>query len=171
MAEPSALNKKGVVKFICLYLVVIGVMEVFLGLHYFQRYVDLNGIYSSFTAWISAELLSFVGLNVSSSGALVHLPGRTLRIAFGCNGLEAVVIYGAAVLAYPSSWLYRLKGLIYGLVCLQVINVLRIVGLGIAAVEIPQWFEYIHYYVAQGLMIAIALGIFVLWLKGTTRAP
>ena len=166
MSERFDLNKKAVIRFILIYLVIIGIMELFLGLHFFQKYIDLNGIYSGTTAWLSAKLLSAAGIKVSSSGPLVHLPGRSLRIAFGCNGLEAVVIYGAAILAYPSSWPYKFKGLVYGLVFLQVINLLRIVGLGIAAVKIPRWFEYMHYYIAQGLMIAVALGIFMLWLRG-----
>lgn len=170
MSEKFALNKKTIIRFILVYLVLIGIMELFLGLHFFQRYLDLNGIYSGSTAWIAARLLSAAGIHASSAGPLLHLSGRSLRIAFGCNGLEAVVIYGAALLAYPAPWLYRLKGLLYGLVSLLVLNLLRIAGLGFAAVKIPGWFEYIHYYIAQGMMIAVALGMFILWLRGTGNA-
>ncbi len=170
MKENFNLDKKTVIRFVVVYLALIGIMELFLGLHYFQKLLDLNGIYSGATAWISARLLSAAGIEVTSAGPLVHLPGRSLYIAFGCNGLEAVVIYGAAILAYPATFLYKLKGLIGGLVVLQVVNIIRIVVLGIAAVKFGKWFDYIHYYIAQGLMIAIALGLFILWLRGTTRA-
>ncbi len=168
MTEKFDLDKRAVFKFVAIYLALMALMELFLGLHYFQRLLDLNGIYSSATAWVSARLLSLAGIHADNTGPLVHLPGRSLRIAFGCNGLEAVVIFGAAIVAYPAPLLYKIKGLFAGLIILQAVNIIRIFMLGLAAVKFPQFFDYIHYYVAQGLMIAIALGIFILWLRGTT---
>ncbi len=170
MTKNAALDKKTIIRFILVYLALIGAMEIFLGLHFFQRIIDLNGIYSSTTAWFSAKLLTAVGIDVWHKGPLLHLPGRTLRIAFGCNGLEAVVIYGSAVLAFPASWKYKIKGLVYGLVSMQLLNLIRIAALGYTAVHFPKWFDYVHYYVAQGLMIAVALGIFVFWLRGIESA-
>ncbi len=167
MVDDSNLSKGVIVRFVVVYLALIAIMEIFLGLRFFQNYLDLNGIYSDTTAFLSAKLLSFLGIKATSTAAILDLPGRSLRISFGCNGLEAVVIYGCAVIAYPSNWLYRLKGLLYGFVVLLLLNLLRIVGLGFTVVKMPQWFDYVHYYIAQGLMIVIALGLFMVWLKGT----
>ena len=85
-------------------------------------------------------------------------------MAFGCNGLEAVMIYAVAVLTFPASWRNRIIGIIAGFVVIQVLNLIRIVALAYAGVYHKELFDLIHVYVAQGVMIAVALGTFVIYL-------
>ncbi|RUM87662.1 MAG: hypothetical protein DSZ23_05505 [Thermodesulfatator sp.] len=166
MHQNSDIKKRDIYRFIIIYLALIISMELLLGLHFFQKYLDVNGYYTGAIAWISAKLLSLAGIASKSSGPVVSLPRGSLLIAFGCNGLEAIVIYVSGIIAYPSSWIYKFKGLIFGILVIEILNMFRIVGLGFAMVRIPGLFNYLHYYVAQGLMIAISLGIFLIWIRG-----
>jgi len=49
------------------------------------------------------------------------------------------------------------------------LNVLRIAGLGLTAVYSQKYFYAIHYYVAQGFMIALALVVFLGWLNYASK--
>ena len=84
---------------------------------------------------------------------------------FGCNGLEAVMIYCVAVLTFPATWKKRFYGIILGFLVIQVLNLIRIVALAYAGVYHRELFDIVHLYVAQGVMIAVALGTFVLYLN------
>jgi exosortase/archaeosortase family protein len=93
------------------------------------------------------------------------LPSIALDVKFGCNGLEAVMIYGVAVIAFPAQWKYKLMGIGGGFVLLQIINILRITALAYSAIHFKTLFEYIHIYIAQGMMIAVSLGVFFIYLN------
>lgn len=78
------------------------------------------------------------------------------------------MIYAIAIIAFPAPWKKRLLGIAAGLLIIQVINIFRIVGLAYAAVNHRELFKILHIYVAQGIMIAIALGIFLVYLYYAT---
>jgi exosortase H (IPTLxxWG-CTERM-specific) len=113
----------------------------------------------------TARLLGIMGIPCTHAGSIIQLPSIALDIKFGCNGLEAVMIYSVAVLAFPASWTKKLIGMTAGFVVIQAVNIVRIAGLGYSGIHFPGMFEYIHIYVAQGMMIAVALGVFFIYLN------
>jgi exosortase/archaeosortase len=52
-----------------------------------------------------------------------------LRIEAGCNGIEAVIILAAAMLAFPAVLLQRLAGLLIGTATIVLLNIVRIMSL------------------------------------------
>ncbi len=87
-----------------------------------------------------------------------------MDIRFGCNGIEAMLIYAAAVTAFPASWKRKLAGIFVGIVLIHIANVGRIVALAFIGVYYPKLFQYFHVYILQGMMIAFALVIFFVYL-------
>ena len=75
------------------------------------------------------------------------------------------MIYSIAVIAFPSPWRRRLIGIVLGFLVIQAVNIVRIAGLAYAGVHFKQLFDYVHIYVAQGIMIAVSLGIFFVYLS------
>jgi exosortase/archaeosortase family protein len=69
-----------------------------------------------------------------------------------------------AILAFPAQKFWKAAGIGLGFVVLQILNVLRIAGLGLSGIYLREYFHYIHVYVAQGFMIAVALVLFLIWL-------
>ena len=59
--------------------------------------------------------------------------------------------------------------MVAGFFVLQILNVLRIAGLGLSGIYLKDYFHYIHIYVAQGMMIAVALVLFLVWLNYATQ--
>ncbi len=157
-------NRAGIIRFIGTYILLMGIALVLIGYEPIKQVIDINGAYSSFIARITAFFINMAGLDASASGPLLHTPDTTLAIRFGCNGLEAVLIYTVAILSFPASWRNRLAGIAAGILGLQFFNVIRISALALIHHYKPDFFHVFHLYIAQGMMIAIALALFMGWI-------
>jgi exosortase H (IPTLxxWG-CTERM-specific) len=164
-SEDSA--KVSIRRFMITYLILMASFFFIIGFTPLQKIIDVNGLYTRGVVLITAKILSALHISASCTGSIINLPSISLDVRFGCNGLEAVMIYSVAVLAFPAPWLKKVYGIIAGFLIIQAINILRIVGLAYAGVHFQSIFHYIHIYVAQGIMIAIALGTFFLYLAFT----
>jgi exosortase H (IPTLxxWG-CTERM-specific) len=86
-----------------------------------------------------------------------------------CNGVDIVLLFWAAVLAFPIGWKAKLLGLALGFFGLQALNLVRIISL----FYLGQWdrevFTWSHHNVWQGLMMFGAIVLFYGWLKRTSR--
>ena len=91
--------------------------------------------------------------------------GFGVTILAGCNGVEAMIVLVAGMLAYPAPWKHRLIGLAVGIVAIQALNLVRIVSL----FYLGQWnhdvFEWAHLYAWQALIMLDALIVWLLWLR------
>jgi exosortase H (IPTLxxWG-CTERM-specific) len=91
--------------------------------------------------------------------------GLGVTILAGCNGIEAMIVLAAAMLAYPAPLRHRLAGVAVGIVAIQALNLVRIVSL----FYIVQWnrdvFEWAHLYAWQVLIMLDALIVWLLWLR------
>src|SRR3954462_3258922 len=66
-------------------------------------------------ARLSGAVLNVLGQNVTMGGPVIRSPKFAVNIRNGCNGVEAMLIFLAAVLAFPASWKSRLAGLGLGI--------------------------------------------------------
>jgi exosortase/archaeosortase family protein len=159
--------KLSIRRFLITYLLLMAAFFFVIGFTPLQKIIDVNGLYTRGVVLITSEILSTLHVPTTCDGSIIHLPSIALDVRFGCNGLEAVMIYSVAVLAFPAPWRKKIYGIIAGFLIIQIINIIRIVGLAYAGVYFQNIFHYIHIYVAQGIMIAIALGTFFLYLAFT----
>jgi exosortase H (IPTLxxWG-CTERM-specific) len=156
-------------RFILTYFVLMGAFLFLMRFQPILHHVDINNIYSKSLVVITNNILNILNVKSSYHGTILNLPGISLDVKFGCNGLEAVMIYVVAILSFPAQWKKKLLGIAIGFIAIQVINIARITALAYAAVHFQEQFETIHTYVAQGIMIAIVLGIFFIYLHYATR--
>ena len=166
----ALLRKKGVLRFVVTYVILMGAFFLVTTLQPVKNIIDLNGLYTKSIVFISGKIINILGIPARFSGTLIMLPSISLDVQFGCNGLEAVMIYSVAVLAYPAEWKKKLLGILAGFFILQIVNLLRIVFLVYSSMHFRRLFEFIHIYIAQGIMIALSLGIFFLYLNYTRDA-
>lgn len=108
---------------------------------------------------------------VAAAGAVITSTktGFSVVILAGCNGVEAMIVLVAAIVAYPAPWRHRLVGLVAGVAAIQVLNLVRIVSL----FYLGQWnrglFEWAHLYAWQALIMLDALVVFLVWLRTLPR--
>jgi exosortase H (IPTLxxWG-CTERM-specific) len=151
-------------RFAFTYLSLMGAFFVLIGFKPIQNVIDLNGVYTAWVVLATSKLLGMLNIPSTYQGSIINLPSISLDIKFGCNGLEAVMIYSVAVAAFPSTWKNKLIGVIGGFAVIQVVNMLRIASLAYSGIHFRSLFEIIHIYIAQGMMIAVSLGVFFLYL-------
>jgi len=126
-------------------------------------------------ARVSAATITSFDASVVASGRqlLDSLTGRGVSIEAGCNGLEAMILLAAAMLAFPAPWGRRLGGIAFGGVAIQALNIVRIVSLFYLSRWSAEWFEWAHLYLWQPLIMVDVLVVWLVWLRwarGGTRA-
>lgn len=130
-----------------------------------KRILDINGVYTHMILYLTHLALKPFGIVEGIQGSVICLKGLAMDVRFGCNGLEAFLIYTVAVLSFKANIKKKFVGVTAGFIVLQLLNILRIVGLGLCGVYAKEYFHYVHIYVAQGMMIAVAFVLFLVWLN------
>jgi exosortase H (IPTLxxWG-CTERM-specific) len=93
-----------------------------------------------------------------------------ISIERGCNGVEAVIILVAAMLAFPAPWKHKLVGIGIGFVAIQALNLVRIISLFYLGQWNRFWFDWFHLYLWQALIVLDALVVFLIWLRYLPRS-
>lgn len=97
--------------------------------------------------------------------------GFAVSIEAGCNGIEALIVLVAAILAFPAPVLHKLAGIAAGAILVQGLNILRVVSL----FYLGQWnqavFEWAHLYLWQALIMLDVLVVWLVWIRLLPREP
>ena len=136
-----------------------------------QTYVIVP--FTSAIAHVSVDLMRIFDKSVIASGdAIVNaFDGGGIQIVAGCNGVEAILILVAAVLAFPAPWKHKLIGIGLGFIAIQALNLVRIISLYYLQRWNHAWFEWFHLYLWQALIVLDALVAFLVWLRYLPREP
>jgi exosortase/archaeosortase family protein len=157
-------------RFVLIYIVLIIAFFFVTWLKPILKIIDVNNVYTKSVVVLSSKILGLAGVKCTYQGSIIALPALSLDLKFGCNGLEAVMIYAIAVAAYPAHWKKKLMGIAAGFFILQTANILRILLLVYSGIHLKGLFQFIHIYIAQGIMIALSLGIFFVYLDRLNHA-
>lgn len=137
--------------------------------------VDIAWMLAQLSAWLSWALLRVIGMIV---GFPVEIDGTNLGsgefvvdVSPACSGAVPSIIYLSAVLAFPTSWRAKLIGSAMGLGVIHGVNLLRVVGLFIVGLFFHEYFHETHVYIAQALVVAIAIATWLFWAGRYTDAP
>lgn len=168
-AQAALKKSPSVWRFFITYIMFIALFLLLIGLDPIKKILDINGMYTQMMMFFTSLCLEPFGIIQQIKGSIIHLKGISLDVCFGCNGLEAFFIYIAAILSFPAGIKKKLWGILIGFLIIQGLNILRIAALCLCAVYLKKYFYYFHIYVAQGIMIAFALVLFLFWLNYATE--
>ncbi|MCB1033214.1 MAG: exosortase H [Acidobacteria bacterium] len=132
--------------------------------------ISLNSVNASviepFTGWVarvSGWALNVIGQGITMDGTVIRNNAFAVNIRNGCNGVETMLIFCAAVLAFPASWRSRLGGLALGLLAIQFVNLLRVVALFLTGVYFPKLFDTSHTVIWQTVVILFGVLLWIFW--------
>jgi len=111
----------------------------------------------------SGALLNLLGQHVVMRGTVIQGPRFAVNVRNGCNGVEAMLIFLAAVLAFPASWRSRLAGLALGILAIQVVNLVRVASLYLTGAYLPRLFDASHTVIWQSVVILFGVILWVFW--------
>ena len=131
----------------------------------------LVGPWTDLVAKASTAVIRAFDATAQSQGNMVYSArtGFAMIIMAGCNGVEAMLVLLAGILAYPAPWKLKLIGLAVGVVAIQALNLVRIISLFYLGQWSMVWFEWFHLYLWQALIILDALVVWLVWLRYLPR--
>ena len=96
-------------------------------------------------------------------GTVISNGRFAVNIRNGCNGIETMLIFLGAVLAFPATWKARTAGLAIGILAIQLVNLVRVVALFLTGAYLPDFFEDSHTVVWQSVVILCGVFLWVFW--------
>lgn len=123
--------------------------------------------WTAFVASASSGLIRAFDGDALARGIVLYSQksGFGVSIEAGCNGIEAMLVLVAGMLAYPAPWRHRAAGIAIGAVAIQALNLLRVVSLFYLGQWDRAWFEWAHLYAWQALIMLDALIVWLLWIR------
>jgi exosortase/archaeosortase family protein len=152
---------------VALFFVVIVMLVWFTNIEPGRRCVA--GPVTRISVLAARVVINAFGGEARADGTFLSGPTAMLDIKDGCNGVIAMILYVAAVLAHGAAPAAKIAGLAIGIPAIWAINLLRIVTLYAVAVVAPGRLEFFHIYFWQTLIIIFVAILWYLWADRTLR--
>lgn len=137
--------------------------------------VDIGEMLAQLSAWLSWLFLkgvgAVVGFPVVLEGRNIGSTGFAVEVSPACSGAVPSMIYLAAVFAYPTTLRSKLIGAVMGVAIIHGVNLIRVVTLFLIGLFANQYFHDTHVYVAQALVVCIAVATWLFWAGRFADAP
>jgi exosortase/archaeosortase family protein len=112
--------------------------------------------------WAST-VLAWLGLPVSSRGAVISGPGTSLIIVNECTGVDATILLVSAVLVFPAGLLSKLMGVLLACAVMLGVNFVRVLSLVYIGSYHLSWLDVGHLYVWPVVVILAGVGTLLFW--------
>jgi exosortase/archaeosortase family protein len=106
-----------------------------------------------------------IGMDVEVSGITVRIGGTWAGIVPECTTLVPTILYTAAIIAFPSGWLWKGAGLLCGAALLWLYNIARIAALAFLHASDARLASLAHLYLWQTLTLIVVVSLFVAWVR------
>jgi len=151
-----------------------GLMLAFYGVFYTAP-EDAPGIHAFIRGYLSlyasaaGAVLDVLGFDVRVVGTAVRVDRGIVEVARGCDAMEPIAFFCAAVLAIQVGWRAKGIGLAVGVAVLVLANLLRIIALTLVSMRWPDRFETFHVTIGQTLYVVLTLCLWFAWVHWATR--
>ena len=139
------------------------------------KVVDIGAGLAQLSAWMSFGVLRVIGalagFPVHRMGTIMGSGAFEVDVAPACSGAVPTSIYLAAVFAYPTSWRARWLGSAIGIGVIQLVNIVRVSALFMIGLFFHDVFHDTHVYVAQALVVCVAVALWLYWATRFADAP
>ena len=114
-------------------------------------------------------VLQVLGQEITVDGTSVSSPVFSMEIVRGCDAIEPVAAFVAAVLASPVALWAKIPGILVGATAMLLINLIRIVSLYFVGVHFPKALDIMHLDVWQAAFVVLAICFWAIWVQWATR--
>ena len=111
----------------------------------------------------SYVFLKIIGVKVQIHGTILSSSDFTVRIIDECTAVGPILLMSGAILAYPTSGIRKLQGIVAGTLLLAILNLFRIVNLVWIDAHYPDFMEVAHLVIWQGIIVLTAIIYWFLW--------
>jgi archaeosortase B (VPXXXP-CTERM-specific) len=150
-------------RFVVAFLLYLALLNIFYP-KFSLRYPELVEWMSRVTAVLGGLSLDLFENDVTQKHKMIIFGGFAVEIIEECTGLYEILIYAAAVFAFPTTLVKKAIGILLGAPILYATNVLRIVFLVWIGRYYPTAFDFMHLYFWQATLILMITGVWLLWI-------
>jgi exosortase H (IPTLxxWG-CTERM-specific) len=119
---------------------------------------------------ISRSLVLVCGGHAIQDAAILRSPGGfAVEMRDGCNAINVTILLCSAVLAFPAPWKMKALGLAAGSVVIQALNLVRFISLFYLGQYSMTWFDFVHAYLWESLLVLDTMVVFWLWVNRVAR--
>ncbi len=149
----------------------IGCMVLFYLFYYSGFYKNiLEGPFLNAQARISNLFLRLLGHDTVVDNTLITSNDFAVNIKNGCDGLEAMAILISGIVIFPAALNLKLRGILWGVVTLFILNLLRIAGLYLIGLNFSSTvFEIMHVQGGFILFTMISVILLFIWINWATK--
>ena len=163
-------DKHPVLKFL---LGFVGCMAIFYLMYFSSFYQNqLEYPITQAQASLGNGLLHLMGYDTKAVGAAIGSNDFSIDIKNGCDGLEAIAILVSGILIFPATKRQKVKGLLWGIGILLLLNIVRIAGLFVIGLNFSkQVFDIMH--VQGGFIVFTLISVLILftWMNWVIQTP
>jgi exosortase/archaeosortase family protein len=143
-------------------------MLIFYSIYYSDFFIEYIGTpLIQAQAKVGSFLLNLLGQGTDTTNELIHSGDFSISVKKGCDGLEPLAILLSGILVFPVKFELKIKGILYGILAVMLLNFVRIVGLYLVGLHFPGTvFDVLHE--QGGFIIFTSLSIFIwmFWANG-----
>lgn len=155
-------------RFVFLFLIYLGIVGIVYPLITNKFFFIVEGMMTG-TAQIEGFILGLVSSTGGASGKLVTYEQFPVKIIEECTGIYEILIFTAAVMAFPTSIRKKAIGLAFGVPVMYLFNIVRILVLIIVGAYWYEIFDFMHLYFWQVTLILMITSVWVLWILKVVR--
>ena len=125
---------------------------------------DQLSFFNIFTAWVMTGLIQLSGMQATMHGEAIALVNSNWLMTTECTGIYIMGIYASFILTYPVT--PRAKGiaLLAGIPFIYGANIIRLYMMAWIDKLTPEYSEYFHNYMWQGVFIVMVVFMWILWI-------
>jgi archaeosortase B (VPXXXP-CTERM-specific) len=117
------------------------------------------------TARIVSSILNATGIGNTVEYNIIHLRNDTWNVTSECTAVNAVFLFIAFILAYPSAFKSKALGLIAGIPLILATNIVRLVVLGWVTEYWPRHAHLFHDYVWETIFLFFIIALWFVWIN------
>jgi len=148
----------------CSSVIFLDLLVWYLGRKEYLAFIDI------FTSYVITGLIHLSGLPATMDSNTIYLTNNTWVVTTECTAIFIMLIFTSFVVAYPSAIKSKGVALITGIPIIFGANIIRLLIMAWIDYLNPQYTEYFHQYVWQGVFIVMVVFMWLVWIdKVVTR--
>lgn len=117
--------------------------------------------------WIVENI---IGYDIKSLDSTMYFSNNGYVTVVGsCSGLKQFYQWIFLMILFPGPWKDKLWFIPLGLVVIHLVNILRIVGLSVTVMTIPEYWDFVHLWVFRVFFYVVMFAMWVIWVEKFTH--
>lgn len=156
-------DRSPVLRFILLFVLLMVLFYSFWMQAFFQE--NITSAITRLDAKLASLVLNIFGFGTHVDGSNLISDRFSVNVKTGCDGIEGMALLVAGIISYTAAKSHKIKGIIYGVLFLFVVNLIRIIHLWLTGVYMPDYFDFFHETGWQILFIIVSIATWAFWIS------